>query len=55
MSVTYQLGEDNRLSIKYLGNTDLATPINLTDQIYLNLDEKDCQLLYLQMMSSTFL
>jgi aldose 1-epimerase len=55
ISITYQLSEDNELSIQYSGNTNLATPINLTNHSYFNLGEKDCQLLYLQMMSSTFL
>lgn len=55
ISVTYQLSADNKLSIKYLGNTDLATPVNLTNHTYFNLGERDCQSLYLQMMSSTFL
>jgi aldose 1-epimerase len=55
ISVTYQLSADNKLSIKYLGNTDLATPINLTNHTYFNLGEKDCQSLYLQMRSSAFL
>jgi aldose 1-epimerase len=55
LSVTYQLSEDNKLSINYSGNTDLATPINLTNHAYFNLGEKDCQSLYLQMMSSAVL
>jgi aldose 1-epimerase len=55
LSVTYQLSEDNELSIEYLGNTDSATPINLTNHAYFNLGEQDCQSLYLQMMSSAFL
>jgi len=55
LSVTYQLSEDNKLSIQYSGNTDSATPINLTNHAYFNLGENDCQSLYLQMMSSTFL
>ncbi|MCJ8292942.1 MAG: galactose mutarotase [Colwellia sp.] len=55
LAVTYQLSADNKLSIQYLANTDLATPINLTNHAYFNLGEKDCQSLYLQMMSSAFL
>ncbi len=55
ISVTYQLSKDNQLSIKYLGNTDLATVMNLTNHAYFNLGEQDCQSLHLQMMSSTFL
>jgi len=55
LSVTYQLSEDNKLSIKYLANTDLTTVINLTNHAYFNLGENDCQSLYLQMMSSAFL
>jgi aldose 1-epimerase len=53
--VTYQLSADNKLSIKYFGNTDSATPVNLTNHTYFNLGDKDCQSLYLQMMSSTYL
>ena len=55
LSVTYQLSADNKLSIQYSANTDLATPINLTNHAYFNLGEKDCQSLYLQMMSAAFL
>ncbi|ALO34916.1 galactose mutarotase [Colwellia sp. MT41] len=55
LSVTYQLSADNKLSIQYSANTDLATPINLTNHAYFNLGEKDCQSLYLQMMSSALL
>jgi aldose 1-epimerase len=55
VSVTYQLIADNKLSIQYLANTDVSTPINLTNHAYFNLAEKDGQSLYLQMMSSAFL
>lgn len=55
LSVTYQLNEDNELSIAYSGYTDLPTPINLTNHAYFNLGEQDCQSLYLQIMSSAFL
>lgn len=55
LSITYQLSKDNELSIHYSGNTELATPVNLTNHSYFNLGEKDCQSLYLQMMSSAFL
>ena len=55
VSVTYQLNEDNKLSIQYSANTDVATPINLTNHAYFNLGEKDCQSLQLQIGSSTFL
>ncbi|PKG80887.1 galactose-1-epimerase [Colwellia sp. 75C3] len=55
LSITYQLSEDNELSIEYLGNTDLATPVNLTNHAYFNLGEDDCQSLYLQIMSSAIL
>jgi len=55
LSVTYQLSEDNTLSIKYSGTTNSATPVNLTNHAYFNLGDKDCQSLYLQMMSSAFL
>jgi aldose 1-epimerase len=55
LSITYQLSEDNELSIQYAGSTDSPTPVNLTNHAYFNLGEKDCQLLSLQMMSSAFL
>lgn len=55
LSVTYQLSADNQLSITYFGNTDLITPVNITNHAYFTLGEKDCQSLYLQMMSSAFL
>ncbi len=55
LSVTYQLSVDHKLSIQYSANTDLATPINLTNHAYFNLGEKDCQSLQLQMMSSAYL
>jgi len=55
LSVTYQLSADNKLRIEYSANTNIATPINLTNHAYFNLGEKDCQSLYLQMMSSAFL
>ncbi|MCP4320902.1 MAG: galactose mutarotase [Alteromonadales bacterium] len=55
LSVTYQLSADNMLSIKYLANTDLATPINLTNHAYFNLGENSCESLNLQIMSSSFL
>jgi len=55
LSITYQLSEDNKLSIQYSGNTDSATPVNLTNHAYFNLGENDCQSLYLQLMSSTFI
>jgi aldose 1-epimerase len=55
LSVTYQLGEDNKLSILYLANTDLATPVNLTNHAYFNLGEKNCESLYLQMKSAAYL
>jgi aldose 1-epimerase len=55
LSVTYKLSTDNKLSINYSANTNLATVINLTNHAYFNLGENDCQSLYLQMMSSAFL
>lgn len=55
LSVTYKLSADNKLSIQYYGNTDVMTPVNITNHAYFNLGEKDCQSLYLQMMSSAFL
>jgi len=55
ISVTYQLSADNKLSIQYQANTDLASPINMTNHAYFNLGEQDCQSLYLQMHSSVYL
>jgi len=55
VSVTYQLSADNELSIQYFANTDLMTPVNLTNHAYFNLGENGCESLYLQMMSSAFL
>jgi len=55
LAVTYQLSADNKLSIQYSANTDLATPVNLTNHAYFNLGEQDCQSLYLQIMSSAYL
>ena len=55
LSVIYQLRADNKLTVEYSVNTDLATPVNLTNHAYFNLGEKDCQSLYLQMMSSAIL
>jgi aldose 1-epimerase len=55
LCVTYQLSADNKLSILYHGNTNLMTPVNLTNHAYFTLGEKDCLSLYLQMMSSAFL
>jgi len=55
LSVTYQLSTDNKLSILYSANTNLATVINLTNHTYFTLGESDGQSLYLQMMSSAFL
>ncbi|MEW6992789.1 aldose epimerase family protein [Colwelliaceae bacterium MEBiC 14330] len=53
--VTYQLTADNKLIINFCGNSDAITPVNLTNHAYFNLGEKDCQSLYLQLMSSTLL
>ena len=55
LSVTYQLSEDNKLSIQYSANTDLATPINMTNHAYFTLGEKSCESLYLQMNASAYL
>ena len=55
LSVIYQLGEDNKLNIEYLANTNMATIINLTNHSYFNLGENDCNSLQLQMTSSEFL
>ncbi|WOH36573.1 aldose epimerase family protein [Thalassotalea fonticola] len=55
VSVTYTLSSDNKLSIKYLANTDAATPINLTNHAYFNLGEENCESLNLQIMSSAYL
>ena len=55
LSVTYLLSADNKLSIKYSANSDLATPVNLTNHSYFNLGEKDCLSLHLKLNSSGFL
>lgn len=55
VSITYQLSADNKLIILYAANTDLITPINLTNHAYFNLGEEDCQSLRLQMMASALL
>ena len=55
LSVTYQLSADNKLTIEYSANTDLATPVNLTNHAYFNLGEDNCELLQLQIMSSEYL
>ncbi|MDG1731515.1 MAG: galactose mutarotase, partial [Thalassotalea sp.] len=55
LSVTYQLSADNKLTIEYSANTDLATPVNLTNHAYFNLGEGNCELLQLQIMSSEYL
>ncbi|NQZ83302.1 MAG: galactose mutarotase [Colwellia sp.] len=55
VSVTYQLSADNKLSITYMANTDLATPINLTNHAYFHLGENSCEALHLQMRSAAYL
>lgn len=55
ISVTYQLSADNKLSIQYSADTDLATPINMTNHAYFNLGEQNCEALTLQMHSATYL
>ncbi|PKL39563.1 MAG: galactose-1-epimerase [Spirochaetae bacterium HGW-Spirochaetae-1] len=37
VNVTYELTEDNRLSLHYCATTDAATPVNLTNHSYFNL------------------
>ncbi len=37
ITVTYQLNEDNELSVVYHATTDQATPVNLTQHTYFNL------------------
>jgi aldose 1-epimerase len=37
VSVTYSLTDDNEIMVKYLAKTDKATPINLTQHTYFNL------------------
>ncbi|MDF7667075.1 galactose-1-epimerase [Orbaceae bacterium ESL0727] len=38
VAVTYQLTSDNSVSIQFMANTNKATPVNLTNHAYFNLD-----------------
>lgn len=55
ISVTYQLSDDNKLSIEYKANTDLSTVVNVTNHTYFNLGEEDCLSLQLKLKSQSFL
>lgn len=41
VTVTYQLTEDNKVKVTYKATTDAATPINLTNHAYFNLNGCD--------------
>ena len=41
VTVTYTFTEDSRFSINYLATTDKATPVNLTQHVYFNLNGYD--------------
>ncbi|TLU67131.1 galactose mutarotase [Thalassotalea litorea] len=52
VTVTYRLTGDNQLHIDFNGQSDQATPINLTNHAYFNLGATSGQSLQLQLMSS---
>lgn len=55
LSVTYQLCDNNRLSVVYTGDVDVASPVNITNHTYFNLGEKDCLSLHLALNASKYL
>ncbi|MDO6444181.1 aldose epimerase family protein [Colwellia sp. 1_MG-2023] len=48
VTVTYQLTEENELSIDFNAKSNKATPISLTNHAYFNLGDKTCESLKLQ-------
>lgn len=55
ISVEYELDDDNKLSIKLIAETDMDTPINLTNHAYFNLGEKDILALKFRLSADKFL
>ncbi|MGB0938396.1 MAG: aldose epimerase family protein [Colwellia sp.] len=55
ISVTYQLNDDNALSIQYEANTHKTTAVNMTNHAYFNLGEDNCLDLHLQLFSHEIL
>lgn len=55
ISVTYELNDDNALSIQYEAHTDKPTAVNMTNHAYFNLGEENCLDLHLQLFSHEIL
>ena len=55
VAVTYELSDDNQLSLLYSANTDATTLVDLTNHAYFTLGEKNCESLQLQLFSSATL
>lgn len=55
IQVTYTLTDDNALTIDFVANTNMATPINLTNHAYFNLGEADARSLTLQINAPHYL
>ncbi|MDV7186839.1 aldose epimerase family protein [Lutibacter sp. TH_r2] len=53
VTVTYQLTEDNEVKITYKATTDKATPVNLTNHAYFNLNGKDSVLNHKLMINTS--
>lgn len=53
--VSYELSENNQLTITYEATTDRATPVNLTNHAYFNLGESDCRNLKLEIDAGYYL
>lgn len=55
VEVSYNLSDDNQLTITYEATTDMATPVNLTNHAYFNLGEPDCRSLKVEINSEYYL